>query len=84
MTKIDNNSRKLHYTGTLPDTGEIFDSSVDREPLAFLVGQANDPWIRKKINGTRCRGKGGIYAICRRRIWQPQPRCGPTRICLEV
>lgn len=39
MTKIDNNTVAIvHYTGTLPDTGEIFDSSVDREPLAFLVG----------------------------------------------
>ena len=39
MTKIDNNTvARVHYTGTLPDTGEIFDSSVDREPLAFLVG----------------------------------------------
>ena len=39
MTKIDNNTvARVHYTGTLPDTGEIFDSAVDREPLAFLVG----------------------------------------------
>ena len=39
MTKIDNNTvARVHYTGTLPDTGEIFDSSVDREPLTFLVG----------------------------------------------
>ena len=39
MTKIDNNTvARVHYTGTLPDSGEIFDSSVDREPLAFLVG----------------------------------------------
>ena len=39
MTKIDNNTvARVHYTGTLPDTGEVFDSSVDREPLAFLVG----------------------------------------------
>ena len=28
----------VHYTGTLPESGEIFDSSEGREPLTFLVG----------------------------------------------
>ncbi len=28
----------VHYTGTLPDSGEVFDSSMEREPLTFLVG----------------------------------------------
>ena len=28
----------VHYTGTLPDSGEIFDSSEGRDPLSFLVG----------------------------------------------
>ncbi len=30
---------KVHYKGTLPDTGEVFDSSEGREPLAFSVGK---------------------------------------------
>ena len=28
----------VHYTGTLPDTGEVFDTSEGRDPLKFLVG----------------------------------------------
>ena len=28
----------VHYTGTLPKSGETFDSSEGREPLTFLVG----------------------------------------------
>ena len=39
MSKIENNKvARVHYTGTLPDTGKIFDSSEGREPLTFLVG----------------------------------------------
>ena len=39
MSKIENNKVvRVHYTGTLPDTGEVFDSSEDREALTFLVG----------------------------------------------
>ena len=29
---------KVHYTGTL-STGEVFDSSLEREPLEFTMGQ---------------------------------------------
>jgi FKBP-type peptidyl-prolyl cis-trans isomerase SlyD len=39
MTKVEQDKvATVHYTGTLPDTGETFDSSLDREPLTFLVG----------------------------------------------
>ncbi len=39
MTKIEKNTvATVHYTGTLPENGETFDSSIDRDPLTFLVG----------------------------------------------
>ena len=39
VTKIEKNTvARVHYTGTLPESGEVFDSSEGRDPLAFLVG----------------------------------------------
>ena len=34
---LSGNSVKVHYTGNTDD-GEVFDSSVDREPLQFTIG----------------------------------------------
>ena len=34
----ENDTVKVHYTGKLSN-GEVFDSSVDREPLEFTLGQ---------------------------------------------
>ena len=42
MTTIENGKVAfVTYTGTFPDTGEVFDSNVDGEPLPFLVGHRN-------------------------------------------
>ena len=39
MSKVKaNDTVKVHYTGKL-DNGQIFDSSVDREPLEVTLGQ---------------------------------------------
>lgn len=38
MQVQENNTVKVHYTGKLTD-GQIFDSSLEREPLQFTIGQ---------------------------------------------
>tara|TARA_B100001094_G_C17904492_1_gene658116 strand:- start:147 stop:626 length:480 start_codon:yes stop_codon:yes gene_type:complete len=38
--KVENNKIvKVHYHGYFPDTKEVFDSSLEREPLSFTVGK---------------------------------------------
>ena len=42
MTTIGNGKvAYVTYTGTYPDTGEVFASNVDSQPLPFLVGHGN-------------------------------------------
>ncbi len=39
MSKVkDGDTVKVHYTGTLTEEGTVFDSSEDREPLEFTLG----------------------------------------------
>ena len=37
-TLAENTVASVHYTGTLPGSGEVFDTSEGRDPLTFLVG----------------------------------------------
>jgi FKBP-type peptidyl-prolyl cis-trans isomerase 2 len=52
MTKVKENSKvKVHYTGTL-ENGEVFDSSREREPLEFTMGQGQlIPGFEKAVLG---------------------------------
>ncbi len=39
MSTVEANAvATVHYTGTLPESGEVFDTSEGRDPLTFLVG----------------------------------------------
>ena len=53
MPKIENNKvARVHYTGTLPENGEVFDSSEGRDPLTFLVGHKNMiPGFERELMG---------------------------------
>lgn len=52
MSTIKNGDTvKVHYTGTLSD-GEVFDSSINRDPLQFTLGQGQlIPGFEKAIIG---------------------------------
>tara|TARA_B100000767_G_C19718135_1_gene515931 strand:+ start:852 stop:1334 length:483 start_codon:yes stop_codon:yes gene_type:complete len=53
-TVEDNKVVSVHYTGTLPDSGEIFDSSEGREPLTFLVGHKQMiPGFERELMGSK-------------------------------
>ncbi|MGA0330901.1 MAG: FKBP-type peptidyl-prolyl cis-trans isomerase [Candidatus Poseidoniaceae archaeon] len=42
----------VHYTGTLPGSGEVFDTSEGRDPLTFLVGhQQMIPGFEEELMG---------------------------------
>ena len=55
MTVVENNKvASVHYTGTLPDNGEEFDSSEGRDPLTFLVGHKNMiPGFERELMGAK-------------------------------
>jgi len=35
----ENDTVKVHYTGKLAESGQVFDSSLERDPLEFTLGQ---------------------------------------------
>ena len=55
MTEItENKVATVHYTGTLPDSGEEFDSSIGRDPLTFLVGHKQMiPGFERELMGSK-------------------------------
>lgn len=53
MTIVEKDAvASVHYTGTLPESGEVFDSSEGRDPLTFLVGhQQMIPGFEEELMG---------------------------------
>ena len=50
----NNTIASVHYTGTLPDSGEVFDSSEGRDPLTFLVGHGKMiPGFERELMGAK-------------------------------
>ncbi len=73
----DGNKVKVHYTGKFED-GQVFDSSKDREPLEFTIGEGQViPGFEKEIRGM---SEGDTKSI----TLQPEDAYGPRRDELMV
>lgn len=55
MTIVEKDAvASVHYTGTLPESGEVFDTSEGRDPLTFLVGhQQMIPGFEEELMGSQ-------------------------------
>ena len=72
MTVIEKDTvARVHYTGTLPESGEVFDSSEGRDPLAFLVGH------KQMISGFEEELLGARTGDKRTFILEPERAYGP-------
>ncbi len=62
---------RVHYTGTLHETGEIFDSTQGRDPLAFLVGHKKMiPGFERELSGAK-EGDNVVFTL------SPEDAYGP-------
>jgi len=54
LTVCKNIVASVHYTGTLPESGEVFDTSDGRDPLTFIVGHGQMiPGFEEEIQGAK-------------------------------
>lgn len=73
MSKVkDGDTVSVHYTGTLAD-GTVFDSSLDREPLTFTLGQG------QLIKGFEAVVRGMEVGDKATTVIEPEEGYGPVR-----
>ncbi len=68
----ENMVASVHYTGTLPENGEVFDSSEGRDPLTFLVGHRQMiPGFEEEMMGAS-KGERREFTLEPERLWRPR------------
>ena len=73
----------VHYTGTLPENGEVFDSSEGREPLTFLVGHNQMiPGFEEEILGAKI-GEKREFTLTAERAYGDRDEAGVLQIPRE-
>ena len=73
----------VHYTGTLPENGEVFDSSEGREPLTFLVGHNQMiPGFEEEILGAKS-GEKREFTLTAERAYGDRDEAGVLQIPRE-
>ena len=78
MNKVKNGDRvKVHYTGKLKD-GELFDTSRERQPLEFIVGNREMmPGLENGVIGMEAGDTKSIEVL-------PEEAFGPRQEALVV
>jgi len=73
MTTIEKDAvASVHYTGTLPESGEVFDSSEGRDPLTFLVGHKQMiPGFEEELMGAE-KGERRTFTLEPERAYGPK------------
>ena len=73
MSVVELNSvATVHYTGTLPESGEVFDSSEGRDPLTFLVGHKQMiPGFEEELMGAE-KGERRTFTLTPERAYGPR------------
>ncbi|MDP6865674.1 MAG: peptidylprolyl isomerase [Candidatus Poseidoniaceae archaeon] len=73
MTIIEKDAvASVHYTGTLPESGEVFDSSEGRDPLTFLVGHKQMiPGFEEELMGAE-KGERRTFTLEPERAYGPK------------
>ncbi len=62
----------VHYTGILPESGEVFDSSEGRDPLTFLVGHKQMiPGFEEELMGAE-KGERRTFTLEPERAYGPK------------
>lgn len=86
MTELTVNKNivaSVHYTGTLPENGEVFDSSEGREPLTFLVGHNQMiPGFEEEILGAKT-GEKREFTLTAERAYGDRDETGVLQIPRE-
>ncbi len=69
--KVENNKIvKVHYHGYFPDTKEVFDSSLEREPLSFTVGKGQMiAGFEAELLGAELSEKKNFHFRSRQGLW---------------
>ena len=83
LTVSKNIVASVHYTGTLPENGEVFDSSEGREPLTFLVGHNQMiPGFEEEILGAKI-GEKREFTLIAERAYGDRDEAGVLQIPRE-
>ena len=83
LTVSKNIVASVHYTGTLPENGEVFDSSEGREPLTFLVGHNQMiPGFEEEILGAKT-GEKREFTLTAKRAYGDRDEAGVLQIPRE-